>query len=440
MIQSYRQLAENIQSFNQIIEEKPAHIQKVFSTAYVVEISIRLPGETQYLVLGRGRQVEGLLFENQRIPASHRRQDKFLSYLRKVLVGSLLIQLEMDQRDRAFCLHYQRWGRRNKLYFFYNGKSLSFFNFFYSQKKSRFLLFEGWSNTYYEDSTESSFARFDSIGRRDMPNKMKMNDSFSIENILELEVRHMTSNKAKNKKLKRLKRKFEFIEADIERVRGYSELEKLVENQEAVVALPQRTTIEQIKIKFASNEFYKRRNQLFQKIKSLRRAESLLSLRLEETRQKLSIEEGNDHHVQLKVISPKWWSEQKDNILSGRGELENCEFFNFPSFKLGVGKSAQGNDSLRTKFANKDDWWFHLAQDKGSHLILKGEEVELSEQVFDIAVSVLIEFSRLDYSTAELVYTRVRYLKGVRGSAGKVIYKKEKRVYAKRIDWRHYLS
>ena len=50
------------------------------------------------------------------------------------------------------------------------------------------------------------------------------------------------------------------------------------------------------------------------------------------------------------------------------------------------------------------------------------------ENILRLIGSVMIEYSEFDFSEANLIYTQVKNLKGVKGAPGKVIFKKEKHI------------
>ena len=78
--------------------------------------------------------------------------------------------------------------------------------------------------------------------------------------------------------------------------------------------------------------------------------------------------------------------------------------------------------------------------DTSPHAIVKADQLELNEFLFDVVASIILHYSGHDFTHANLIYTKVKDLKGVKGTPGKVIFKKEKRYYAKKIDWRSLLT
>ena len=90
------------------------------------------------------------------------------------------------------------------------------------------------------------------------------------------------------------------------------------------------------------------------------------------------------------------------------------------------GKNNTANDYLTTKLANRRDWWFHVKDQPGSHVVLEcfdGED-DPSEVAFTEAAMIAAYHSAAKESSGVAVdYTRVREVKKPAGSKpGYVIY------------------
>ncbi len=91
-----------------------------------------------------------------------------------------------------------------------------------------------------------------------------------------------------------------------------------------------------------------------------------------------------------------------------------------------VGKNNVANDYLTTKLANRNDWWFHVKGQPGSHVVLEcfPGESDPSESAFTDAAMLAAYFSSARDSAGVAVdYTKVREVKKPVGSKpGYVIY------------------
>ena len=347
--------------------------------------------------------------------------------------------VNIDSKDRIIELVYQKWGQRNSLFLFYNKKALNFVNYAYQQKKESFFYLKSWENKPVKWTEPLSSSVFDDVGRKDLADKNKAGHNISWEQVLEREIKENISQSKVIKVNKRVKRKIENIKGDLAKIRTYHQLMDLVETNGDLSTLPKKYKVNDLKISFEYPDHFKRRNQLYEKIKSLKRAESLVVDRLKNAEKQLNKSTKEFTANSISPIAPGWNKVIKQPSKNISSSQKDYKVFEFEKFKLAVGLSSKGNDSLRTEWAKKDDVWFHLDGDTSAHLILKSEELELNEQVFDIVASIILEYSGHDYSHANLLYTRVKDLKGVKGTPGKVIYKKEKRYYAKKINWTDFL-
>ena len=102
MIQYYLDLKDSFTNLSEYIESQ-GQIQKIYSTAYYICLSIRRPGETFCLYFGRGGGHEGV-WAGTSVPVSELRQkDTFLEYLRRYLSSCTMLDLRLDKSDRIVC-------------------------------------------------------------------------------------------------------------------------------------------------------------------------------------------------------------------------------------------------------------------------------------------------------------------------------------------------
>lgn len=332
-----------------------------------------------------------------------------------------------------------KWRQKNALKFFYKGRKLYFANYHYDPKQDCMKLFRSWTleNTDYPNE---SFDYFDEVGRKELAEKNKTPaeaPKFSIDQLLAKELRDAQHTKEKKKSKKFNIRKRDRIMADLEVVNRWEVLQRIAFDTEDFTKFPQKCVVDGFKLRFKESEHFKRRDEVFAKVKKLKRAQGFLETRLKDVLAACAgLVETSDVN-QVPVTKPFWHQKKKDpNKSTHIPSTGGYKIFAFPGFEMGVGLTAIGNDELRRNWAKKDDTWFHLDQVKSPHIIIKNNKV-LDEETLKLIGSVMIDFSTFDFSEANLVYTQVKYLKGVKGAAGKVIIKKEKRVKVYCVDnWR----
>ena len=93
-------------------------------------------------------------------------------------------------------------------------------------------------------------------------------------------------------------------------------------------------------------------------------------------------------------------------------------------FDIYVGKNNYQNEDLTFKVATGNDWWFHAKGIPGSHVIVKSEEKELPDRVFEEAGRLAAHYSKgKDQEKVEVDYTQKKNVKKTPGgNPGFVIY------------------
>lgn len=431
---------QEIQSFNKDFPEI-AQIQKIYSSSFFICIQARVPGETKYIYLGRGHGYEGFWLGKKQIPSILRKRDQFLEYIRRYLSGSVLNRIEIDKKDRIIKITYRRFGKANKIMFFYNGRELYFANHYFDEKTNQQKIFRSWvkGNVEYEGD---DLAVFDEVGRKEIENKDTLSKYKDISKILVEEKDKALNLVSSGKSKKFLKRKIKNISEDLALVETWPKLEIFVSNHQELDKLEKKTKIESFKFNFKSNEHYKRRDEIYIKIKKLKKAEGILNLRFSDTKMLLSKTSQNEEQFEnkLKTVKPVWSIQDNQQVLNTSTE-KAYKIFDLGDIKIGVGVSAQGNDQLRKDWAKKTDLWFHLEGDRSPHIILKLNDKVLDEEILNKVAAAMSYFSEGEKTEVRLMYTQVKNIKGVKGSAGKVTVKKDKKVSVQIIDhWNAILS
>jgi len=88
------------------------------------------------------------------------------------------------------------------------------------------------------------------------------------------------------------------------------------------------------------------------------------------------------------------------------------------------GKNNTQNDLIAFKYAGKNDWWFHVKNAPGSHVVLLSEGEEPADEDINFALSVAASHSSIaDSDRIEVDYTRAKNLKKPAGALpGFVVY------------------
>lgn len=408
-----------------ILGDNQAFIQKIYSTTYWICFSIRIPGKTLWLYMGRGNRYEGLMSFDSPPPKELRRRDTYLEYIRKHIGSCQLRGVEVDTKDRIFALSYQKYGRKNIFGVFYKARTSYFAHLAYDEKKKNFSLFCSWrGHSPWEDpiETELFFNIFDDLERKELDPKKKSLKEITLTQLMDEEAKQVfKKNKLKSKVLK----KKELIQKDLESIKKWKILYEIAPQN--LDQYQGKCKVEGIKFNFSrcENEHHKR-DLIYQKIKRLKKAQIIQEKRLEalvsQKKEEISFE------FKSSPIKPFWQNKLEEVKKENSKKETEYKVFDFPGYRLGVGLSSRGNDLLRKDFASKSDWWFHLDAERSPHIIAKVQNQSLSQEILQQVAQTMKEALKSDRSQISLVYTQVKNLRGVKGSPGKVLFKKEKRV------------
>lgn len=430
MILRHLEIISNITNLSTQIKEKLPQIQKIYSSVRYISLQIRLPGRTSYLYFGRGHGYEGIWEGEAAIPAQLRSSDKFLGYLRKFLKSSRLIEVEADPEDRIFYLHYGRWGRGNVMGFFYCGRELFFFNYFWNQKNGEFNLFKSWENSTEKVNEDLNiFDVFIPVGKKPLQkNVTSKRELPTIATLIEEEGGGERRAKS-SRRLKSLLRKADKILADQSSVNRGIELKNEMDLEELLVELKPllKYKVGKIKVNFDSGmNPYQKRDKLLEKLKRLNSASDILQQRLLDTQKEIAqTREGlTGQSTSKETPIPIVWKTKK-NIKKEVKKEGGYIIETLPSgISVGFGLNAQGNDKLRIEWGKKEDLWFHVEGEKSSHAVVKVRTIgELQQEDLKYLGIKIKELSKLDQTEVDLIYTQLKNIRGSTGKAGSVRYK-----------------
>ncbi|MBL6990009.1 MAG: hypothetical protein ISR65_09535 [Bacteriovoracaceae bacterium] len=415
-------------------------------------LTVRFPGNTRYLYLGRGNHYEGI-WEGSKIPPSEIRiRERFLEYFRKYLKGATTGKIILDELDRIVTIPYFKDGRQQYISFFYKGRSLYFLNIYY---KKGWKIFLSWQllkkdSIVIEGEIEDSvykiiYGYFDQLGRRDVKDKeQKSEPCMSIDDYFAKEKKRYQTNKLPKRKMKYLQRKEVRIAQDLKKVKKWKELKQLIEEQNFEFI---SDTFCGYKFKFDKEwNHYKKLDLVYKKIKRLKMAEELLTKRIQEHKKicERAIKEQNigGETTKIKYISPVWHTPKLKKMNGIDVKKDIVEFTFSEGTTAAVGKNVHANDYLRNVWSKKSHYWFHIEGYKSGHLIVKTDDITwFSENDFMVLGSILKDYAGLEIDMIPLIYTQVKNIKGLKGSAGSVTYKKAKFIKVKYLKiWRDYIS
>jgi predicted ribosome quality control (RQC) complex YloA/Tae2 family protein len=96
-----------------------------------------------------------------------------------------------------------------------------------------------------------------------------------------------------------------------------------------------------------------------------------------------------------------------------------------------VGKSAQGNDAIVGKLSRSDDWWLHVHQMPGSHVLIRSGKEPVPDTTLLEAAMLAVYYSSARHSlNVPVIYTACKYVRKIPQSyPGHVNYKQEQTLF-----------
>jgi hypothetical protein len=190
------------------------------------------------------------------------------------------------------------------------------------------------------------------------------------------------------------------------------------------------------KIKFlqAKNEWQKK-DQIYKKIKKMRSGEAIQIERLKntETEYEKILAGEVEYEVTKEAAIQPCWPNQKKAIKNSSTNIKKITIKNLSGV---VGLNSEGNDAIRIG-ENKNNFWFHLENYSGAHCIVKTDDISLLLNAEMTAIaSMLRDLSHLDITEIPMIYTQLKYIKGVKGASGKVIVNKAKHLRCNYTFWK----
>lgn len=137
---------------------------------------------------------------------------------------------------------------------------------------------------------------------------------------------------------------------------------------------------------------------------------------------------GDLLEIQDELIDLHYISKRKKQAAKKRPNFDT--YYDVLNRQIWVGKNNIQNNFLTHKLAKKNDWWFHVQGQSGSHVI-SGDIEQLDETLIRTAAQLAAYFSKSRHSSSVAVdYTQVKYIKKVPGMFGSyVTYTHQKTIY-----------
>jgi len=125
-------------------------------------------------------------------------------------------------------------------------------------------------------------------------------------------------------------------------------------------------------------------------------------------------------------------SKMKNYVQAKQGAPQPLKFKTSGGYTVLCGKNNVQNDYITTKIAEKSDWWFHVKNLPGSHVLMQSHGEEPSERDFTEAAEIAAYYSKAEGNNIAVDYTYAKHVKKPAGSKpGYVIY---------HVNWTAYVT
>ncbi len=433
MIQTHQQLKIISDEYNSLFSKNEFYpLQKAYTTPHFLVLSIRFPGKSIAIYIGRGNQYQGIFLADKLPPAFLRVQDRLLDYVRKYLVGTRLGKLTISDSSLVASFQFKNDQPNNSFIFGYKERQL----FFCKQSKDESYL--SWSGQIVDsNSLQSEVDKFNA----DKIDQSKNENSWKLSDYLTAEEKKANGQPVQKKKEKFLTRKISNISKDLESAQVWSLLQNdLIENRLNLNTDELKAHGQKIKLLRVTSEWLKR-DLVFKKIKKLKKAEEILSARLIESENEFENVKKGEFDFEItkeKIIQPLWITHQK-SLPAKSGDF-NVKNFKLKNLNGVVGLDAGSNDWIRGN-ASKEHYWFHVENHTGAHCVIKTEDfTKLGFQDLEAIASMLRDLSKLEILEIPIVFTQVKNLKGIKGAKGSVTIKKPKHLSCVYRNWKEIIT
>ena len=122
--------------------------------------------------------------------------------------------------------------------------------------------------------------------------------------------------------------------------------------------------------------------------------------------------------IRRELLSAGYGSKIKKAVAAKPIKTKPLEYMTSGGYRLLCGKNNLQNDHITTKVASKTDWWFHVKNAPGSHVILflDGKDEPDAKDFTEAASLAAFHSSLSDGESVAVDYTEVRYIKKPAGA------------------------
>ncbi len=142
--------------------------------------------------------------------------------------------------------------------------------------------------------------------------------------------------------------------------------------------------------------------------------------------------EADLNEIRDELYCSGYASRMKNYTASKQHAAKPLKFMTSGGYTVYCGKNNRQNDYVTSKLSEKTDWWFHVKNLPGSHVLMQSNGEEPSEKDFTEAAEIAAFYSKAEGDNIAVDYTQIKYVKKPSGSKpGFVVYN---------VNWTAYVS
>lgn len=140
---------------------------------------------------------------------------------------------------------------------------------------------------------------------------------------------------------------------------------------------------------------------------------------------------GKTNKAKARVLSKKNQHKAKPGKPKVAAVTGVSSFVSSDGLEILLGKSGQGNDAIVGKLSRSDDWWLHVHQMPGSHVLVRAGKEDVPDQTLLEAAMLAVHYSSARSSlNVPVVYTQSKFVRKIPHSyPGHVNYRQEQTVF-----------
>lgn len=410
-LQKNENLYFEIDKINIFFENKYFQIQKIYATCHFIILSIYGNKKNNLIYIGRGHKYQGIWTSFNLVKPC----------------------LRVTDRDKEFFNSTLKNKKINRIFYLKNYKGFVFenmytaFSFFYQDNKLCFSLFEndktgillssvshGIKQKYINEDLELYLSSFYKKTLKD-----SKSENLNIDSYINRDITNYDRKEIKRFEIKKEKR-LKNIKKDLDNIDKIISLQGLLLNNE--IKLDKKIiSINKTNLKLPTNNEWKNRDYLFQKIKKLKSVKILMMERYNIAENKKFSNENSETNKQS--ILMQWKSLKISKYFT-------CKYLNH---KIYLGKTWQENIKLSKMVNSKTTYWFHLHDMTSAHIYVEPFGDEFDSEIYNIIGSLLLRFNK-NKNCEKIIKVKLSDVSFINKGKGLAKYKKQEIIKFKYID------